>query len=351
MNSINNKGFTLIELIGVIVVLVAIFLVAFPSLLGTTKQDEEKLYTSMVDDLCLAGETYIYSNIDDYPELSTPNSTIYLNISNLIKDGSVSKNKVNPKTKEKINNHFITFDVSSDNSLDCEYIDTSCLMTNDIDGDALLDIGDEVTCGTESFYVIPNDTTNHPSNTKISLLTKYNLNVGSNPYPDGTIGVQNENVVGYKNGMTTYGNMSFSDLNYWNDEDGNLKSEYGSSIPAFVYDENSKFYTFVENYESILKTMGVEDVYATLPSYEQLVLLGCKDGEYCNTTTEEWVYSTNYRLGSGHGDGVMNIDTTGYIANNHYSYSEYVDENYQIASGIRPVIIIAQNDYLKADTV
>ena len=33
----NNKGFTLIELTAIIVVLVAIFLVSFPSLLGLAK--------------------------------------------------------------------------------------------------------------------------------------------------------------------------------------------------------------------------------------------------------------------------------------------------------------------------
>ena len=107
MKRINNKGFTLIEVIGIVVILVAIFLIAFPSLLGITKKEEEKIYTVMLDDLCLAGESYIYSNMDKFPQLSTPNSTIKLKISTLVEYGNISKNTVNSKTDKSVINEYL----------------------------------------------------------------------------------------------------------------------------------------------------------------------------------------------------------------------------------------------------
>ena len=122
MKDINSRGFTLIELLGIIVVLVAIFLVSFPHLLGILKEDEKKLYNDMVDDLCLAGKSYIYSHMDLFPQLSTPNSIFEIKVSTLVEYGNVSKNKKNPKTNETIDyNSTISFKVLSDNSLDCEY--------------------------------------------------------------------------------------------------------------------------------------------------------------------------------------------------------------------------------------
>lgn len=119
----NDRGFTLIELIAVIVVLVAIFLVNFPSLLNLTKYDKEKQYEEMIDDLCLSGETYIYSNMDKFEELSKVGSSIQINISELILYGNVEKGIKNVKTGQLIESDSLTFIVLSDNSLDCKYND------------------------------------------------------------------------------------------------------------------------------------------------------------------------------------------------------------------------------------
>ena len=54
----NNRGFTLIELTGIVLVLAAIFLLTFPALLNTTRADKEKEYNVMVENLCKAGATY-----------------------------------------------------------------------------------------------------------------------------------------------------------------------------------------------------------------------------------------------------------------------------------------------------
>ena len=119
----NTRGFTLIEVIAIMVVLVAIFLVSFPILSNMARSDETKKYDSMVTDLCIAGKTYMYSNMDEFPELSIVNSEIELEIDELISYGNVDKDLVNPKTELSIENDILKYTVLEDFSLDCEYIE------------------------------------------------------------------------------------------------------------------------------------------------------------------------------------------------------------------------------------
>lgn len=119
----SNKGFTLIEVIAVLVVLVAIFLVSFPALNNAAKSDEDKLYDNMIDNLCSAGKAYMYSNMDKFPDLSVKNSKIQLKISKLISYGNVEKNLINPKTNVSIERDLLEYIVLNDFSLDCKYIE------------------------------------------------------------------------------------------------------------------------------------------------------------------------------------------------------------------------------------
>ena len=120
---------------------------------------------------------------------------------------------------------------------DAEY---ACALAN-LDGS--IDIGDIITCGTESFYVMPN----HEKATTgtVSMLAKYNLNVGEYKY-NATEGIQNENVLGDVVGLDDrYGTVFFSDtyLNWTHD-----------SYPVFVYDDEISISDYVENYEIYLKS-------------------------------------------------------------------------------------------------
>ena len=119
----NNKAFTLIELTAVVLLLAIIFFVSFPSLLSLSKSDEERKYTTMIDNLCMAGETYIYSNMEKFNDLIEPDNTIEINISLLIDNGLVESSQENPRTKEKVLNHKLIYTVNTDNSLKCQYVE------------------------------------------------------------------------------------------------------------------------------------------------------------------------------------------------------------------------------------
>lgn len=117
----NNKGFTLIELVAIVLVIAAIFLVSFPSLLNLSKKDEEKKYNSMVENLCLAGDSYIKNNEKNFKSEIIPNNRIEIEINELIIYGIVKQDTKNPKTNKSVENDKLIYTVQSDKSLNCEY--------------------------------------------------------------------------------------------------------------------------------------------------------------------------------------------------------------------------------------
>ena len=119
----NNRGFTLVEVVAIIVILLGIFLVSFPTLNNMLNTDERKKYDNMEIDLCTAGKTYMYSHMDDFPTLSVVGSVIKIKINLLIQYGNVSKNLVNPKSNLSVKNDTLEYTVLDDFTLDCKYIE------------------------------------------------------------------------------------------------------------------------------------------------------------------------------------------------------------------------------------
>ena len=119
----NDRGFTLIEVIAIDLILVSIFFISFPIINNTVKSDNEEKYNQMVDNLCIAGKTYMYSNLDNFPELSVIDSIVEVKISELILYGSVNKNTKNPNTDLSVEDDVLKYKVLSDYSLECTYID------------------------------------------------------------------------------------------------------------------------------------------------------------------------------------------------------------------------------------
>ena len=203
--------------------------------------------------------------------------------------------------------------------------------------------GDELRIGKEHFYVISNDGTN------ITLLAKYNLEVGSNCVYNGDYtcteienptGLQSEKALGYtSSGYNTNGNygvVPFSSTIYW--YSSGLKSEYGTSYPAYVYDDNASIKNYVDNYAEYLEELGLTIEEARLIKQEELVGLGCKAGNLtCTTSQYDWVYATSYWSGSARANrDVWRVLSNGGFVSDFYSSSS--------ASGVRPVIVISSSE-------
>ncbi|MFA5604134.1 MAG: prepilin-type N-terminal cleavage/methylation domain-containing protein [Bacilli bacterium] len=97
----NKKAFTLVELLGILIILGVIALVAFPSLLNSYKKSTEKEYERFLKDMELITESYLNDHLETI-KLSEPGDSVFIDLVELVDGGYLSKKKVNPKTKEEI---------------------------------------------------------------------------------------------------------------------------------------------------------------------------------------------------------------------------------------------------------
>ena len=119
-----------------------------------------------------------------------------------------------------------------------------------------------------------------------------------------------------------------------------LKSKYDENYPAYVYDDNSIVYDYVENYETYLKNMKVNSAEGTLISYEQLLSLDCDSYETCTTSDYDWIYYTSYWTGTATDkEYLWRVTSDGTFGVAYYSYVGI--------RGIRPVINISVSEIEK----
>lgn len=120
-----SKGFTLVELLGIIAIIGAVLAFVTPSIIGMLKKDDEKEYQRFLNDIFLATETYVGLHIENYPELSNIGGTSTISMNDLIENGYVKTTMINPKTKERIHpSDQITIKIETDGSYQYAYIAT-----------------------------------------------------------------------------------------------------------------------------------------------------------------------------------------------------------------------------------
>lgn len=90
-----RKGFTLVELIGVIVILGVVAVFTVPALTKTLKESAEKSYNEYVKNIKIAAENYFHSETD-----GTIDGKYIISVGTLIEKGYL-KREVNPKTNEE----------------------------------------------------------------------------------------------------------------------------------------------------------------------------------------------------------------------------------------------------------
>lgn len=185
--------------------------------------------------------------------------------------------------------------------------------------------GGEVCIGSECFYNVGND------GITVKLLAKYNLYVGGQyddangiytSYGNEATGLQDSSILGFKDmsGDIRDGVTKFSESAYWYEE--------GITYPKYVYNSNSKLYSYLENYKNHLTNNNVAVNEIRLLSYDELKTLGYS-GNYANVPS--WVYSSSYWLGSALDDNKL------YAVSMHPGLSER-DCTYDHSYGVRPVI-------------
>lgn len=94
----NKKGFTLVELIGVVVILGLIALVAFPSLLNQINSSKKQVSDSQKALIIAAAKNYVDENKNDYAN----KTSFEISVDNLIEKEYISEGIISSYSDSKI---------------------------------------------------------------------------------------------------------------------------------------------------------------------------------------------------------------------------------------------------------
>lgn len=98
MNKKTKKGFTMVEMLGIVVVIALISIFSFPMITTLSNQSKQKKYDNFLSVLNNAADTYIELNFEKYNNLTAQ----YISVKKLVEEGLINENLVNPNTKLKV---------------------------------------------------------------------------------------------------------------------------------------------------------------------------------------------------------------------------------------------------------
>ncbi len=323
-----NRGFTLVELLAVIVILTMLVFITTISVGNIISNSKQSLLSEQEKTIEEAAKIY-------YLKEGGTATPVCVNLSDLIEKGYIDgKEVIDPKTSEPmVGSVKITREA---NQYTYKYEDkTTCFVCSKITSveevDTTIKLGDEINCGSENFYVINNN------GSSVQMISKYNLNVGSSRYLNKTTyGLQDKNAIGVDSAnKATFGQVAFyADIastgnnGYWNAS--------GIKYPVFIYNENSDVYNYVEDYKAYLIYSGLAIEEASLLNEQQLLNLGCTNYSNC-TNAPTWLNSTSYWTGVASSSlGMVAVSTRNTAA------KVYINQNCTTSNtyGVRPVITI-----------
>lgn len=263
-----------------------------------------------------------------------------LSIGDILNSGDTKNLTITIMYKEDISESDLPDEVQNiDITYEITYIQTDneeeVVTTTPSEEEKTYNVGDEFCIGEECFYVI------HDDGDSVTALAKYNLLVGnictsfssctSISEGEENYGKQDSTARGYVSEGQFIGTIAFSGTSYWSDRELTYSAE--------VYDSNSNLYTYVENYESYLKSLGKTTVDTRLITYNELVSLGCNVTSLMCWSAPFWVYQTSYWSASAYDTTfIWFVNSDGLFANLGYDYS--ID----FYNGVRPVITISKSE-------
>ena len=121
----NKKGFTLIEMLAIIILLSVIALITYPIINNVVSDSKDEIYDKQISELVRLANTWVTKNMDS---LEIKNGyKYYLSFNELFEQGFVSKEDIiNPKTGENLLGCMVVTYNSLTDGFDVEY-DESCI--------------------------------------------------------------------------------------------------------------------------------------------------------------------------------------------------------------------------------
>lgn len=96
-----KKGFTLVELLGILMILGVITLIAAPAIVSTNKKSIDNDYKEFKKTIENAAEVYVETHLDDLDVINLKNngSSMDIDVSTLISSGLINGGMKNPNVK------------------------------------------------------------------------------------------------------------------------------------------------------------------------------------------------------------------------------------------------------------
>ena len=95
-----KSGFTLIELIGIVVIIGLILLVAVPTINNVIERSEENKKQEALNNIYMATENYLMANYDEYSSLDNIGASEYIYVMDLINQQYIDIDELNPNDDE-----------------------------------------------------------------------------------------------------------------------------------------------------------------------------------------------------------------------------------------------------------
>ena len=108
-----KKGFTLVELLAVIIILGLLTIIAIPSIIGILNNEKENISDSMKNIIINASSLYIEDNSGVYPKVN--NNVYCIKLESLVNDNILSKPLKDPVTNKEIDlNKYVKVSIIND---------------------------------------------------------------------------------------------------------------------------------------------------------------------------------------------------------------------------------------------
>ena len=101
-----KKGFTLVELLGVVVVLSIVLILSVPSIINTFRRANQNDYEAYLQTLFTAAENHIELNRGYFDQLNDPSGEVYLSINTLRDLGLITQRGIDPETGDNLDEEF-----------------------------------------------------------------------------------------------------------------------------------------------------------------------------------------------------------------------------------------------------
>ncbi len=98
----NKKGFTIIEILAVVIILGVIMTITYPTVVDTFSNVEDRQYEALVSSISSSAKSYVTDNRANISSLGVVNGVSYISLSTLRDEGYLASDIYDPKTQQLI---------------------------------------------------------------------------------------------------------------------------------------------------------------------------------------------------------------------------------------------------------